>query len=494
MCKGRLGNKGALIELPADAITAESCDGSTSYAENAGLDEEDEQDIQDVQPTHTSQKSPIILPIRCEVALLTTSNHAGYLSTLNVWLDIHGRTRTGILDKQHTSNENDIPTFDVRAPTEAEIMLRRATLWKAGSLGRFIRRSLAAIHRPVIGVLPCAESLPSGRGKGYMLSVVRLRFRHPANQQELVFTCPEPTKFAAVRQREERFREQRRKRDDQALAEAGMSTDAIATASSTVPVAYLTGYKTFYNLRFHVTRDTLIPRQSTEALLDALHHMLSDNEDTRRGVGVRILDIGTGCGCLLLGALHSLPAAVGVGIDISDAALRVAETNALRLLGPPIHSDANHVSSECSNRRWHFICANMDTLDQPDTLAHLQHNCDVHLPFTHVLCNPPYLTEKRFRQHTSMSAEPQLALVGPDADGLGAYRSLATTLKSDQLLIPGGILILEVGYGLARQVIEKIFDAKPNDVPGCDSTSTWRIVEQRTDQHGLLRCLVFQKC
>jgi methylase of polypeptide subunit release factors len=203
----------------------------------------------------------------------------------------------------------------------------------------------------------------------------------------------------------------------------------------------------------------------------------------------RILDIGTGCGCLLISILHALPNSTGIGIDLSDAALAVANDNANRLL--------SHQMSFQS--RFRFVQADMLQLDQPHELVKLEqvtlpsdNNTNTILPsapFTHIVCNPPYLTNKRYQRLSTLAAEPALALIGSDADGLGAYRALAKVLQSNQLLLPRGLLVLEVGRGLAERVENEIF-ALPDD----NGNDVWRVRERRLDKQNAIRCLVLEKC
>lgn len=91
------------------------------------------------------------------------------------------------------------------------------------------------------------------------------------------------------------------------------------------PVAYITGVKEFWGMPFHVTRDVLIPRADSECLIEAAC------EDADRSAPLRILDLGTGSGCLLCALLKELPNASGIGVDQSAAAVEIAKKNAVAL-------------------------------------------------------------------------------------------------------------------------------------------------------------------
>ena len=92
------------------------------------------------------------------------------------------------------------------------------------------------------------------------------------------------------------------------------------------PIAYILGEKEFWSLRFEVDPAVLIPRPETETVVEAVLEQIGD-----KTAALRILDLGTGSGCLLLALLSELPCALGLGVDDSAAALAVARRNAERL-------------------------------------------------------------------------------------------------------------------------------------------------------------------
>ncbi|RKP05852.1 hypothetical protein THASP1DRAFT_25722 [Thamnocephalis sphaerospora] len=241
MCKGKLGAVGAELQIPADTVSAHEVDSTTDDVDNDEMDETN-------RPAKVfNTNGPRVLaamPLDCRVELHTASNHAGHLTTLDVRLNVHGRTRLTLPNASSRDSTGDGSSdIGTRPATESEIALRRDLLEQTGSLGRLIRRAFDAIDRPVIGLLPNSQSLPSGRGKGYMLSVTELKFEHPTTHAPLHFECGEPAKFDGVRQREARFNEQRRARDTEALEAAGLQRDVLDADGQSTPAAYLTGEK-----------------------------------------------------------------------------------------------------------------------------------------------------------------------------------------------------------------------------------------------------------
>ena len=178
------------------------------------------------------------------------------------------------------------------------------------------------------------------------------------------------------------------------------------------PLAYILGYREFWSVRFAVSPATLIPRLKSETLIEAAVAALPDRARVRR-----ILDLGTGTGCLLLAALTEFPWAFGVGVDRAEGAARLARDNARRL---------------GLDDRGAFVCGDWD--DPLDGRFDL------------VLSNPPYIESDAIAGLMPEVAryEPRSALDG-GADGLAAYRQLVPALKTQ--LDPGGIAVLEVGAG-----------------------------------------------
>lgn len=193
------------------------------------------------------------------------------------------------------------------------------------------------------------------------------------------------------------------------------------------PISRILGQRAFYGLNFHLNAATLDPRPDTETLVEAvLAHV---DAGAGRGAPWRLLDLGTGTGAILLALLANLPAATGVGIDISAEAASMASQNAGRL----------GLSSRAAFR-------------QGDLMAGLEGRFDI------IVSNPPYIPsgdimalEPEVRLH-----DPVLALDG-GADGLDFYRRLVAAAPAH--LVSEGLLAFEVGFGQAEVVTRLMADA-----------------------------------
>jgi release factor glutamine methyltransferase len=185
------------------------------------------------------------------------------------------------------------------------------------------------------------------------------------------------------------------------------------------PVAYILGVKEFWGLPLRVGRGTLVPRPETETVVEEALAAIGGARDRP----LRIADLGTGSGAILLALLTELPNATGVGTDISCDPLAVARANA-GALG--------------LQSRTRFIMCNFGTA----------------LPggFDLVVSNPPYVASGDIEGLArEVRREPRLALDG-GADGLDAYRAIAADAR--RLLAPGGRLVVELGAGQEVTVAE----------------------------------------
>lgn len=183
------------------------------------------------------------------------------------------------------------------------------------------------------------------------------------------------------------------------------------------PMAFILGRQGFWTLDLAVSPATLIPRADSETLIEAALAAFPDRNAVRR-----VLDLGTGTGCLLLAALSEFPAAWGVGVDLAPDAASLAARNA--------------ASSGLADRAA-FLAGNWD--------AALAGRFDL------VLSNPPYIETATLAGLMPEVAahEPARALDG-GADGLDAYRILVKRLPN--LLTPHGVGVLELGAGQAEAV------------------------------------------
>jgi release factor glutamine methyltransferase len=196
-------------------------------------------------------------------------------------------------------------------------------------------------------------------------------------------------------------------------------TDLLARRVADEPVAYITGVQAFWDLELCVTPDVLIPRADSETLLMAAMDWFSAKDRP-----MRIADLGTGSGALLLAALSIFPDAVGIGIDASAGALAVARNNAQRL---QFADRARFEQRDWTQAGW------------SEGLG----------PFDLILCNPPYIEDSYILAPMVSAHEPHSALFA-GADGLDDYRILIPSLRD--YLHPGGVAFFEIGYNQADSV------------------------------------------
>ncbi|HEV7881193.1 peptide chain release factor N(5)-glutamine methyltransferase [Bradyrhizobium sp.] len=212
------------------------------------------------------------------------------------------------------------------------------------------------------------------------------------------------------------------------------------------PVARIIGVKEFWGLPLQISPATLVPRPDTETVVEAALEILRAEASCNHPL--RIADLGTGSGAILLALLSELPNAFGIGTDISEAALRSARGNAAHLA--------------CRARAAFAAC---------DYAAALAGTFDL------IVSNPPYIRSAdiaaldiEVREH-----DPRCALDG-GADGLDAYRVIAP--EAMRLLAPGGALVVEVGQGQSGDVEGLMMAAglTPADVPKSDLAGIRRAV------------------
>jgi release factor glutamine methyltransferase len=202
-------------------------------------------------------------------------------------------------------------------------------------------------------------------------------------------------------------------------AEAARLEDFAGRRLKGEPVARILGSREFWGLPLQLSAATLVPRPDTETVVALALQML------RAGPGAdrpRIADLGTGSGAILLALLSELPDAMGVGTDISAAALRTASANA-RNLG-------------LARRAALVACDYASALSGP---------------FDLIVSNPPYIRSAEINDLASevRDHDPLCALDG-GSDGLDAYRALVP--QAVRLLTPGGGLALEVGHDQSADV------------------------------------------
>ncbi len=186
------------------------------------------------------------------------------------------------------------------------------------------------------------------------------------------------------------------------------------------PLAYITGGREFWGLEFLVGPETLVPRPESETIIEAALASIRG-----RQAPLKVLDLGTGSGCLLLALLKERPDATGLGVDVSPAALAVARLNA-RALG--LEGRARFLLSDWGGG----IDADEGRFDL-------------------IVANPPYVADGEFAGLDPEVArfEPRLALSG-GPDGLDCTRAMVPQIT--RLLAPGGLALVEVGAGQAQPV------------------------------------------
>lgn len=197
--------------------------------------------------------------------------------------------------------------------------------------------------------------------------------------------------------------------------EANRYNELLATRAKRIPIQQIMGVQEFMGLEFGVNEHVLIPRQDTEILVEEVLKNLHD--------GMRILDMCTGSGCILISLLHFSNDCNGVGADISEGALAVARSNAEKLL--PEGKDVAFIHSnlfETVSGQFEIIVSNPPYI-RPDVIETLMPEVKEH--------------------------EPMLALDGGE-DGLDFYREIVSTGKN--YLTGGGMLFFEIGYDQGEDV------------------------------------------
>lgn len=185
------------------------------------------------------------------------------------------------------------------------------------------------------------------------------------------------------------------------------------------PVARIIGTKEFWSLTFSIDAATLVPRPETETVVEAALAAVDCHGPRARPL--RIADLGTGCGAILLALLTELPNGFGIGTDVSPRALALARTNAKRF----------------GLTRAAFVACDMAAA--------------LRGPFDLIVANPPYIASGDIAELAPEVRlfDPQVALDG-GSDGLDGYRAIAAT--APMLLGPDGVIVVEHGAGQAELV------------------------------------------
>jgi release factor glutamine methyltransferase len=217
--------------------------------------------------------------------------------------------------------------------------------------------------------------------------------------------------------------------------------DALHERISGVPVQYIVGRQEFFGRYFNVSPSVLIPRPETEFIVEAVLSY-------RPAPGTKILDVGTGSGCIGITLALELPETRVTITDVSMDALEVARANAVQL--------GANVTIAC-----------MDLLE------------GVHGPFDFIVSNPPYISPREAsRLQTEVREhEPHVALFSDD-DGAGMFRRLIPSAERE--LKHGGYLILEIGAGLEKRVLSMF-------------SRRWKQFPTKADLQGIPRTITAQR-
>jgi release factor glutamine methyltransferase len=297
---------------------------------------------------------------------------------------------------------------------------------------RQFRRHLKSMGYPVLGN---AKDAYSFRGEALCMSMVRLEFS-AAGISKVQCVCIPPTpKLNTLMQREERFWRERRGQEEVRIQ---LFSDGIEK-----PPEYVAERATFDGLEFKVTPAVMIPRKGSQTIVDRAVFLYENSRSTVTHPA--ILDLGTGCGSLLISILsrllHHYP--YGVGFDASREALEVAAYN-IAALG---HSR--------TARTIQGRFADLQSFD--GSLG----------PFNIIVCNPPYHTKggRKRLDACTVSHEPDAALFVDIEDYLIHYRHVLRGLaQAKNLVAPGAILIFEVFRDNAESISKLMSEAGLEDV------------------------------
>ena len=422
----------------------------------------------------------------------TRAESVGWLSTVDVWLGEsdqeekhtvrelllqHGAPLLGHRGVRSFGTGSWIACVELRFPLEPAVEFADIVATGQGGL----KSPAAAVDRAAPASSGCsgdwplpAAGVPSATGA--------------VKDGWVSFSIAEPEKFDTCRLREAKRWEQaeaKRKAAHTAAAqgvEGGVAAAAAAAdGSAPLPAEYVSGYAEFYGLRFSVSPATMIPRRSSEALV---HSMLARQHPPPPGArGLRILDLGTGCGCLLLSCLSHAESSecTGVGLDLSEAALEIGRRNAHSL------GLADRVT---------FVQGDFGALASCDAV------CDA-APFDVILCNPPYLSRSSFLDQAARVHEPAMALFTEHKHS--AYVSVRDALATcgatqrRPMLSETGYLYLEVPAGQADALAALMTSSGEPTHCGVEGSSGQchsgglRLVEIVQDSRGTPRCVVLAR-
>jgi release factor glutamine methyltransferase len=235
--------------------------------------------------------------------------------------------------------------------------------------------------------------------------------------------------------------------------EIDRARDLLVRRGRNEPVAYITGEREFYGRPFHVGRGVLIPRPETELIVDRAREALSPAEEGEAlrppEAGVRVLDLGTGSGCLAITLALELPGAAVTAVEISASALEFARTNAAALEAEVQFIEGDGIAAAKSAG-----------------------------PFELVVSNPPYVTTDSPELADEVREfEPAEALFAPDGDADFWVRALLDS--ASDLIAPGGLLFIELGFDQSERVRTLCAERGVDATVHADLAGTDRVLEVR---------------
>ncbi|MDO9036968.1 MAG: peptide chain release factor N(5)-glutamine methyltransferase [Lutibacter sp.] len=202
--------------------------------------------------------------------------------------------------------------------------------------------------------------------------------------------------------------------------------NALLKLKNQIPIQYIVGETAFYGLMFKVDKNVLIPRPETEELVEwIVQNLPIGRQDHKKSESLKILDIGTGSGCIAISLAKNLPNAQVSALDISEEALNVAKNNA----------EFNQVTID-------FIQADILTIQK------LESDFDI------IVSNPPYVreSEKDLMQQNVLSNEPHIALFVENENPLLFYDKIADLAKNH--LTENGVLYFEINQYLGAETVD----------------------------------------
>ncbi len=220
-----------------------------------------------------------------------------------------------------------------------------------------------------------------------------------------------------------------------------------------IPLQHITGVQEFMGLEFYVNQNVLIPRQDTEILVEEVMPHLHD--------GMSILDMCTGSGCILISLMQYSNDCAGVGADLSDEALEVAEKNARRILKEKnihVKSGFKDLKEAKEVKEAVFPVQNEIRFLQGDLFEALDLGEKTAVKFDIIVSNPPYISTD-----TIKTLEPEVAVYEPltaldgGQDGLYFYRRIVKDAK--KCLVRGGKLFFEIGFDQKEAVSQLLKEA-----------------------------------